>query len=211
MNSLGEPNPLYLRHPSELYYDNSRQLYRAIVGKVEYKQIPEYFTNGANCIYLTLLGYKFAMELAISAKRDFYISPLSYKDEAVLNEFFNWEYEERFHFDNRSFLKAYMRDSIAEVYFYTAQKCGTYKGEDSGASYSEYDEIITASFQISRLDEEYFGHKASDLVEDLQQDGADWPPAYRHGSLISFLRKHRETAVMPKGNFLYLGQHISIL
>ena len=83
------------------------------------------------------------------------------------------------------------------VYFLNAIKVGSYRGEDSGAWYPEYDDTVIRKYDItSVLDNTIkINNKTisiKDLCYNLARDGANWPAYHRHETLMGYLLFHPE-------------------
>lgn len=81
---------------------------------------------------------------------------------------------------------------------------GHYRGEDSGAIYSNYDgPYVDALYDISGHYEDIFGgNLISDLIKDLLEDEANWVPMIRHNQLIGYLLEHPELRVKATDEFI---------
>ena len=83
------------------------------------------------------------------------------------------------------------------VYFLDAIKVGSYRGEDSGAWYPEYDDTVIRKYDITSVLDNAINIDGKtipikDLCYNLARDGANWPPYYRHETLMGFLLSHPE-------------------
>ena len=76
--------------------------------------------------------------------------------------------------------------------------CGHYRGEDSGAIYSEFGDanpIVTYEIPSSVYEDEHYGIKVSLMLERLFQDKANWTPLDRHFDIVSFLIERQDLIV----------------
>lgn len=195
--------------PSVCFYDNTKDLYRAVVAKVK-KEImldilsrkgqfkldtsEEFIFVTHKTAHLVFEVIKETMPSLIDVEvLRTIIRPLNGDDEQRLQAKFRYRLNPNA-IDHCKFLRANWRGNNAIISFYRAEKCGYYRGEDSGAYYSEYDEVLIMSFIISNIEGQYDGTSIRELITSLTTDGAEWPPLWRHKSLINYLKEHMEYA-----------------